>query len=257
MEKMQKKIAKRFEGKVAIVTASTQGIGFGIAERLALEGASVVISSRKQKNVDEAVGKLKANGIQVLGVVCHVSNAQQRKNLINKTVEKYGKIDVIVSNAAVNPVNMPLLQTQESILDKLWETNVKASILLLQDAAPHLQKGSSVIFVSSLGGYQPQPSMAMYGVTKTALLGLTKALAAEMAPDIRVNCVAPGFVPTRFAAYITANETTRKTFEKTTLLNRLGTPEEIAAATAFLASDDASYITGETLIVAGGTPSRL
>lgn len=254
---MQKKIAKRFEGKVAIVTASTQGIGFGIAERLALEGASVVISSRKQKNVDEAVGKLKANGIQVLGVVCHVSNAQQRKNLINKTVEKYGKIDVIVSNAAVNPVNMPLLQTQESILDKLWETNVKASILLLQDAAPHLQKGSSVIFVSSLGGYQPQPSMAMYGVTKTALLGLTKALAAEMAPDIRVNCVAPGFVPTRFAAYITANETTRKTFEKTTLLNRLGTPEEIAAATAFLASDDASYITGETLIVAGGTPSRL
>ncbi|XP_021294822.1 tropinone reductase-like 3 [Herrania umbratica] len=254
---MQKKIARRFEGKVAIVTASTQGIGFGIAERLALEGASVVISSRKQKNVDEAVGKLKAKGIHVFGVVCHVSNAQQRKNLINKTVEKYGKIDVIVSNAAVNPVNIPMLQTQESILDKLWETNVKASILLLQDAAPHLQKGSSVIFVSSLGGYQPQPSMAMYGVTKTALLGLTKALAAEMAPDIRVNCVAPGFVPTRFAAYITANETTRKAFEKITLLNRLGTPKEIAAATAFLASDDASYITGETLIVAGGTPSRL
>ncbi|XWS12899.1 hypothetical protein CRYUN_Cryun37aG0129700 [Craigia yunnanensis] len=259
MEKMQKKkiAARRFEGKVAIVTASTQGIGFGIAERLALEGASVVISSRKQKNVAEAVEKLKAKGIQVLGVVCHVSDVQQRKNLINKTIEKYGKIDVVVSNAAVNPANTPMLQTKESILDKIWETNVKASILLLQDAAPHLQKGSSVIFISSFGGYQPQPSMAMYGVTKTALLGLTKALAAEMAPDIRVNCVAPGFVPTRFAAYITANEATKKSFEKMTLLNRLGTTEEIAAATAFLASDDASYITGETLIVAGGTPSRL
>ncbi|XVE87708.1 hypothetical protein DITRI_Ditri19aG0009400 [Diplodiscus trichospermus] len=258
MESMQKKIAaRRFEGKVAIVTASTQGIGFGIAERLALEGASVVISSRKQKNVDEAVEKLKAKGIQVLGIVCHVSNAQQRKNLITKTIEKYGKIDVVVSNAAVNPANIPMLQAKESILDKIWETNVKASILLLQDAAPHLQKGSSVIFISSLGGYQPQPSMAMYGVTKTALLGLTKALAAEMAPDIRVNCVAPGFVPTRFASYITANEASRKSFERVTLLNRLGTAEEIAAATAFLASDDASYITGEILIVAGGTPSRL
>ncbi|MBA0840101.1 hypothetical protein Goarm_002703, partial [Gossypium armourianum] len=126
------------------------------------------------KNVDEAVEKLKAKGIHVLGIVCHVSDAQQRKNLINKTIEKYGKIDVIVSNAAVNPVNVPMLQTKESILDKLWETNVKASILLLQDAAPHLQKGSSIIFVSSYGGYHPQPSMAMYGVTKTALLGLTK-----------------------------------------------------------------------------------
>ncbi|XVF27974.1 hypothetical protein REPUB_Repub14bG0155600 [Reevesia pubescens] len=254
---MAKIATRRFEGKVAIVTASTQGIGFGIAERLALEGASVVISSRKQKNVDEAVEKLKAKGIHVLGIVCHVSNAEQRKNLINRTIEKYGKIDVIVSNAAVNPVNLPMLQTKESILDKLWETNVKASILLLQDAAPHLQKGSSVIFVSSLGAYQPRPNMAMYGVTKTALLGLTKALAAEMAPDIRVNSVAPGFVPTRFASYITENEEIRKSLEKDTLLNRFGTVEEMGAATAFLASDDASYITGEILIVAGGNPSRL
>ncbi|MBA0724037.1 hypothetical protein Golax_020748 [Gossypium laxum] len=99
--------------------------------------------------------------------------------------------------------------------------------------------------------------MAMYGVTKTALLGLTKALAAEMAPNVRVNCIAPGFVPTRFAAFVTANEATKKSFEDKTLLKRLGTPEEIAAATAFLASDDASYMTGETIIVAGGTPSRL
>ncbi|GLT41341.1 hypothetical protein SLA2020_154130 [Shorea laevis] len=143
------KIGRRFQGKVAIVTASTQGIGFAIAERLGFEGASVVISSRKQRNVDEAVEKLKVKGIEAWGVVCHVSNAQQRMNLISKTVEKYGKIDP-------------------------WEINVKASILLLQDAAPHLQKGSLVVFISSIAGYQPQASMAMYGVTKTALLGLTK-----------------------------------------------------------------------------------
>jgi len=251
------KIGKRFEGKVAIVTASTQGIGFSIAQRLGLEGASVVVSSRRQNNVDEAVEKLKARGIEVLGVVCHVSNAQQRKNLIDKTILKYGKIDVVVSNAAVNPSVDAILASKEAVLDKLWEINVKAAILLLQDAAPHLQKGSSVIFISSVAGYQPPSALAMYGVTKTALLGLTKALAAEMAPDTRVNCVAPGFVPTRFADFLTSNDEIRKGIEEKTLLNRLGTTEDMAAATAFLASDDASYITGETIVVAGGTPSRL
>lgn len=250
-------MAKRFQGKVAIVTASTQGIGFGIAERLGLEGASVVVSSRKQKNVDEAVVKLKARGIEVIGVVCHVSNGQHRKNLINQTIEKFGKIDVVVSNAAANPSVDSILQTKESVLDKLWDINVKSSILLLQDAAPHLQKGSSVVLISSIAGYHPQSSMAMYGVTKTALLGLTKALAAEMAPDTRVNCVAPGFVPTHFAEYITSNDGVRQTIEQNTLLNRLGTTRDMAAAATFLASDDASYITGETLVVAGGLPSRL
>ncbi|KAL0534536.1 hypothetical protein IC582_028827 [Cucumis melo] len=251
------KIGKRFQGKVAIVTASTQGIGFQIARRLAFEGASVVISSRRQKNVDEAVEKLKAEGLEVLGIVCHVSNAQQRKNLVEKTIQKYGKIDVVVSNAAVNPSVDSILKTQESVLDKLWDINVKASVLLLQDVAPHLQRGSSVVLISSIEGYQPSSLLAMYGVTKTALLGLTKALAAEMAPDTRVNCVAPGFVPTHFADFLVTNEAVRKGVESKTLLNRLGTTEDMAAATAFLASDDASYITGETLVVAGGMPSRL
>ncbi|KAL4628222.1 hypothetical protein ACB092_05G221300 [Castanea dentata] len=251
------KFGKRYEGKVVIVTASTQGIGFSIAERLGLEGASVVVSSRKQNNVDEAVEKLKAQGIEVLGVVCHVSNEQQRKNLIDKTVQKYGKIDVVVSNAAANPSIDDILQTQESVLDKLWEINVKSSILILKDAAPHLQKGSSVVIISSFTAYQPPATMAMYGVTKTALLGLTKALAAEMAPNTRVNCVAPGFVPTSFAAFLTTNDAIRKEIEQRSLLKRLGTTQDMAAATAFLASDDASYITGEILVVAGGMPSRL
>ncbi|GKA27539.1 tropinone reductase-like protein 3 [Tanacetum coccineum] len=158
--------------------------------------ASVVISSRRQRNVDEAVKKLKQQGIEVLGVVCHVSNAQQRKNLIEQTVEsfagisgkglycvlcangiifhKYGKIDVIVSNAAANPSIDAILDSQESTLDKLWEINIKTAILLLQDASPHLTKGSSIVFISSLSAFQLPSSMAMYGVTKTALLGLTK-----------------------------------------------------------------------------------
>ncbi|KAK1306178.1 hypothetical protein QJS10_CPA10g01931 [Acorus calamus] len=248
---------RRFEGKVAIVTASTQGIGFSIAERLGVEGASLVISSRKQKNVDEAVEKLRSRGIEAIGVVCHVSNAQHRQNLVEETMNKYGGIDVIVSNAAANPTVDNILDTEEPVLDKLWEINVKASILLLQAAAPHLRQGSSVILISSIGGYHPQKTMAMYGVTKTALLGLTKALASEMAPNTRVNCIAPGFVPTHFADFLTKNETARKVIEESTLLNRLGTTNDMAGAAAFLASDDASYITGETLVVAGGMPSRL
>ncbi|XP_022886471.1 tropinone reductase-like 3 isoform X1 [Olea europaea var. sylvestris] len=251
------KFGRRFEGKVAIVTASTQGIGYSIAERLGLEGASVVVSSRKQKNVDGAVEKLKARGIEVLGIVCHVSNAQQRKNLIQKTLQRYGRLDVIVSNAAANPAVTAILETKEIVLDKLWEINVKASILLMQEAASHLQKGSSVVLISSIAAYQPSEALAMYGVTKTALLGLTKALAAEMAPNTRVNCVAPGFVPTHFASAITSNKSMRKNLEEKALLNRLGTTQDMAAATAYLASEDASYVTGEILVVAGGTPSRL
>ncbi|XP_057795008.1 short-chain dehydrogenase/reductase SDRA-like isoform X2 [Salvia miltiorrhiza] len=250
------KIGKRFQEKVAIVTASTQGIGFGIAERLGLEGAAVVISSRRQTNVDEAVKKLKNQGIEVMGLVCHVSNAQQRKDLIKNTIQKYGKLDVVVCNAAANPSVDGIVETKEAVLDKLWEINVKASILLLQEAAPHLNKGSSIVFVSSIVGFHPLKGLAMYGVTKTALLGLTKALATEMAPDTRVNCIAPGFVPTYFASILTTDEQ-RRSLEEKTLLNRVGTTQDMAAAAAYLASDDASYVTGETLIVAGGMPSRL
>lgn len=254
---MEDKIGKRFAGKVAIVTASTQGIGFGIAQRLGLEGASVVISSRRQSNVDEAVKNLRDKGIEAMGVACHVCDAQHRKNLIQQTVQKYGKIDVLVSNAAVNPTTDNILDMQESVIDKLWETNVKSAILLVKEAAPHLKRGSSVVFISSIAGYHPESPLGLYGVTKTALLGLTKALAGEMAPDTRVNCVAPGFVATRFASFLTTNHVIRDELVGKTLLKRLGTPEDIAAAAAFLASDDASYITGETLIVAGGSPSRL
>ncbi|GJW35872.1 tropinone reductase-like protein 3 [Tanacetum coccineum] len=177
------------------------------------EGASVVYPSRRQRNVDEAVKKLKQQGIEVLGV--------------------------------------------ESTLDKLWEIDIKTAILLLQDASPHLTKGSSMVFISSLSAFQPPSSMAMYGVTKTALPDLTKALATEMAPHTRVNCVAPGTVPTHFASFITDNDTIRNAIEEKTPLKRLGTPEDMAAATAFLASDEASYITGETIVVAGGMSSRL
>eukprot|EP00249_Psilotum_nudum_P002524 c15608_g1_i1 orf=385-1272(-) len=250
-------LPRRLQGKVALITASTQGIGFGIAQRLGLEGASLVVSSRKQKNVDEAVEKLRTLGIDVIGIACHVSDAAQRKNLIKATVDKYGKIDILVSNAAVSPSVDPIVEISEAALDKLWEINVKAGILLVQDVVAHLSSGSSIIFISSIAGYQPGRNLVMYGVTKTALFGLTKGLAAELAPNVRVNSVAPGFVPTHFANYLTNDAEIREQIESKTLMGRLGTPGDIAGAVAFLVSDDASYITGEVLVVAGGLPSKL
>ncbi|KAJ4839265.1 hypothetical protein Tsubulata_005974 [Turnera subulata] len=255
---MDQKVGKRFEGKVAIVTASSEGIGFAIAERFGLEGASLVVSSRKQKNVQMAVEKLKAKGIsQVLGVVCHVANPEHRKNLIRQTLEKFGKIDAVVSNAGTNLSDEPILKIPESIVDKLWEINVKSAILILQEAAPHLNKGSPVVLVSSVSGYDPVPPIAMYGVTKTTLLGLTKALAKEMAPHTRVNCVAPGIIPTRLAHALIDNGSKRESAEEGTLLKRLGTAAEVAAAAAFLASDDANYTTGEVLLLSGGAHARM
>ncbi|KAL9224325.1 hypothetical protein vseg_000371 [Gypsophila vaccaria] len=254
---MENNVGKRFMGKVAIVTGSTQGIGYAIALRLGLEGASVVVSSRKQSNVDEATEKLERQGIAVLGVVCHVSIASQRKNLVDQTIQKFGRVDVIIFNAAVNPTPDTIINTKEPALDKLWDVNVKASVLLLQDAAPHLSAGSSIIFISTIAVYRPFPLATMYGVTKTALLGLTKALAIELAPNTRVNCISSGFVPTHFSEVFQRNETIIKMIEDGTPLKRYGTTEDIAAAAAFLASNDASYITGETLVVAGGMHSRL
>lgn len=195
--------SKKLEGKVCVVTASTDGIGFAIAKRLGLEGAKVVISSRKQANVDKAVQALKDQGIHdVLGLTCHVASAVDRKKLFDETIKKFGGIDILVSNAAVNPKMSPVLETEEDIWDKIFEVNVKASYLLAKEVKPLMVKrgGGSIVFISSIGGYRPNNSYGAYTVSKTMLLGLTKAAALECVKDnIRVNCVAPGVIETRFA----------------------------------------------------------
>eukprot|EP00850_Spirogloea_muscicola_P010488 SM000062S19874 [mRNA] locus=s62:141143:142669:+ [translate_table: standard] len=248
---------RRLEGKVAVVTASTAGIGLAVARRLGEEGAAVVVSSRKKKNVDEAVEQLAGLGINCLGAVCHVASAEQRRSLVAAAVEKYGRIDIFVSNAAVNPGMGGILDMSEAQLDKILEINIKAAILLVKDAAPHIPAGGSIVFVSSITAFNPAAPLAAYAISKTALLGLTKGLAAELAPDVRVNCVAPGIVATNFAEALVRDDQSRAAVEGNTMLGRLGKPSDMASAVAFLASDDASYITGETLVVAGGMQSRL
>ncbi|KAI4470395.1 dehydrogenase/reductase (sdr family) member 4 [Holotrichia oblita] len=251
---------QRLIGRTAIVTASTDGIGLGIAQRLAEEGANVVISSRKQKNVDAAVHNLKAKGLKVIGTTCHVAKGEDRQKLFKLAESTFGGIDILISNAATNPTMGPVLDCEESAWDKIFETNVKASYLLAKEVLPYLNKrnGGKIIFVSSIGGYHPSELLGAYSVSKTALLGLTKAAAIQLAKDnIQVNCLAPGIVQTKFSDALTSSEVARTEALLRIPLNRFGTPSDMGATVAFLASDDASYITGETIIVAGGMASKL
>jgi len=250
----------KLSGKVAIVTASTDGIGLGIAENLAKHGAHVMLSSRKEANVTSAVEKLKSEGLSVSGTVCHVGKESDRENLFKQTVDTFGGLDILVSNAAVNPYFGPILDCPEDTWDKIFEINVKVAFLLFKESVPLMQQrgGGSAVFVSSIGGFQPISALGPYSVSKTALIGLTKALASEVAVDnIRVNCLAPGIVQTKFAAALTDNDDIADKVLETVPLGRFGKPSEMGGIVSFLVSDEASYMTGETVVVAGGMNARL
>lgn len=251
---------RRLVGKVAIVTASTEGIGFAIAQRLAEEGAKVVISSRKQANVDRATQELKSKGHDVIGVPCHASHKEQRQNLIDETIKAFGGIDIVVSNAATNPHMGSILETDERMYDKIMELNVKSTFFLVKEVVPYMEKrgGGSVVLVSSVGGFQPNEIIGIYGMSKTAILGLNKALAPQLASmNIRVNTLAPGLIKTKMSTGLWSNDTILDMALQTTPMRRIGLPDEMAGCVAFMVSEDASYMTGETICVSGGLPARL
>uniref|UniRef100_A0A9J8BIS1 Dehydrogenase/reductase (SDR family) member 4 n=2 Tax=Cyprinus carpio carpio TaxID=630221 RepID=A0A9J8BIS1_CYPCA len=256
---MSHHVPQNLSGKVAIVTASTDGIGLAAAEALGRRGAHVVVSSRRQANVDKAVSLLRSKDIKVIGTTCNVGKAEDRDKLINMTIEQCGGVDILVSNAAVNPFFGNILESTEEVWDKILGVNVKASFLLTKLVGG----GGDIIlyynfffffFINKLytGGLGP------YSVSKTALLGLTRALAPDLAhSNIRINCVAPGIIKTRFSAALWENEGVLEEFLKQTSIKRLGQPEDIGGVIAFLCSDEASYITGETITVTGGMNCRL
>ncbi|KAM6909091.1 dehydrogenase/reductase SDR family member 4 [Xenentodon cancila] len=242
-------------GKVAIVTASTDGIGLAAAQALGKRGAHVVVSSRRQANVDKAVALLRTQSIQVTGTTCNVGVGEDREKLVRMTLDQCGGIDILVSNAAVNPFFGNIMDSTEEVWDKILAVNVKSAFLLTKLVVPHMEKrgGGNIIFVSSVAGYQPMQALGPYSVSKTALLGLTRALAPELAQsNIRVNCVAPGIIKTRFSSAIWQNEDIVDEFKKQLSIKRIGDPEEIGGVIAFLCSEDASYITGETITVTEG-----
>ncbi|XP_017016624.1 dehydrogenase/reductase SDR family member 4 [Drosophila kikkawai] len=251
---------KRLAGKVAVVTASTDGIGFAIAKRLAEDGAAVVISSRKQKNVDNALAELRKLNLNVHGLKCHVSEPQDRKQLFEETISKFGKLNILISNAATNPAVGGVLECDEKVWDKIFDVNVKSSYLLAKEALPLLrqEKGSSIVFVSSIAGYDAFELLGAYSVSKTALIGLTKAAAKDLAPEgIRVNCLAPGVIKTKFSKALHEDESANEAALSKIPMGRLGTSEEMAGVVSFLVSEDAGYITGEAIVAGGGMTARL
>ncbi|KAF2351189.1 NAD(P)-binding domain [Trinorchestia longiramus] len=253
--------SQKLSGKVAVVTASTEGIGFAIAERLATDGARVVVSSRRSGNVERAVKELNEKGLtDILGVQCNVSKEKERNNLVQEAVNKFGGIDILVSNAAVNPAMGGILDCAEPVWDKIFDVNVKSAWQLTQLVVPHMQKNQkgSIIYVASIGGYHPLDLLGAYSLSKTTLLGLSKCVAVQLAPDnIRANCIAPGIVKTRFSAPLHGNETIYEKMLERIPLGRMAEPSEMAGLVSFLASDDSSYITGENFVAAGGMQSRL
>lgn len=252
--------AGKLDGKVAIVTASTDGIGFAIAERLGLDGAKVMVSSRKEKNVASAVEKLKSQGIICEGTPCHVGLASDRSALVAKTVQVFGGIDFLVSNAAANPHLGSVLDCSEEAWDKIFDINVKAALMLTQLTVPHMVErgGGAVIYVTSIAGYTPINLLGAYSVSKTALLGLTKVVAGAVADDnIRVNGIAPGIIKTKFSSVLRQQDEIAEATLATIPAGRFGEPSEIASVASFLCSNDAAYINGETIVAAGGMTSHL
>jgi NAD(P)-dependent dehydrogenase (short-subunit alcohol dehydrogenase family) len=244
------------EGKVAIVTGGSRGIGEAIARALGRSGAKVAIASRKREGVEAAAERLRAEGVEVEPFACHTGKPDQVAALVRGTIERFGKIDVLVNNAATNPYFGPMLGADEAAFDKTFEVNVKGYLELARAVARHLvdrRAPGSLVFVSSMVALRGAPLQGIYAMTKAAVVSMTQTLAVELGPSgIRVNAIAPGLVETRFSQALVQNPDIVSRIVDRTPLGRYAQPDEIAGAALYLASDAASFVTGHTLVVDGG-----
>lgn len=245
----------RLQDKIAVITGASRGIGAAIARAYAREGAAVVLASRKPEGVEAVAGAIRAEGGSALAVPTHTGDADQCRVLIERALDGYGRVDVLVNNAATNPHFGPLLTADVGQWQKIFEVNVLGYFWLSKHAAEAMRDsgGGQIVNMASVAGLKPDPLLGVYSVSKAAVIALTKALAQELAPDhIRVNAIAPGVIRTRFAAALVENEQIRQRIEAHTPLGRVGEPEEIVEAAIYLASDASSYVTGHVLVLDGG-----
>ncbi|MEL7222761.1 MAG: glucose 1-dehydrogenase [Bacteroidota bacterium] len=240
--------------KVAIITGSSKGIGEAMALALAKAGASVVISSRKREAVDKVAQDLTEQGYQAVGIACHVGNPEQRAALVAKTIEKYGRIDILINNAAINPVFGPVEDASGDIFDKIMDINVKAPWDLANQCLPHMKaNGGSIINISSVEGMHPGFGLGLYSVSKSALIMLTKNQAKEWGKHgVRSNVICPGLVKTKFSAALWQNEQLLNKLEKSIPAGRMATPDEMTGLAVLLASNAGSYMTGGVYTADGG-----
>jgi NAD(P)-dependent dehydrogenase (short-subunit alcohol dehydrogenase family) len=243
-------------GKVAIVTGSSRGIGRAIAETFAEAGARVAISARNQAPCEETAAAIRAKGGEAIAVTARISDKAQLENLVAKTTEQWGAVDILVCNAAINPHYGSIADMTDQVFERMMTNNVLSNLWLSKMVGPQMRarKEGSIIYIISIGGLKASSVIGMYGVTKAADYALCRNLALEWGPDgVRVNCIAPGLVETEFARALYEDPATRAAREAATPLGRLGQPEDIAGTALLLASRAGAFITGQTIIVDGGT----
>jgi NAD(P)-dependent dehydrogenase (short-subunit alcohol dehydrogenase family) len=244
------------QSKTAIITGASRGIGEAIAHAFADAGAAVVLAARKPEALHAVADAITKKGGRAVAVPTHTGKKDDVVKLVQAAVEAFGKVDVLVNNAATNPYFGPMLDIDDGAFDKTFEVNVKGAFWLTTEVVKHLQSRNapgSIVNVASVAGLGSAPMQGVYGMTKAALLSMTRTFAAELGgSNIRVNAIAPGLVETKFAAALTTNEEILKLVTGRTPLGRHGQPNEIAGAALYLASDASGFMTGQTMVVDGG-----
>jgi NAD(P)-dependent dehydrogenase (short-subunit alcohol dehydrogenase family) len=242
-------------GKVALVTGSSRGIGRAIAERLAEHGAKVVVSSRKLDACEEVVDGIRARGGEAIAHACNIGRKEELQGLVNAAIQKWGGIDSLICNAAINPYFGPMAEMADDAWDKIMASNVRSNFWLCNMVLPQMAErgGGSIVIISSVAGLLGTAVIGAYGVSKAADMALARNICVEWgAKNIRANCIAPGLVRTDFAKALWENP---KIYEQTVRiypLKRIGEPDEIAGAAVFLASPAGTFITGQTIVIDGG-----
>ena len=242
-------------GKVAMITGSTRGIGRAIAEEMARAGARVIISSRKADACEEVAAAIRAEGFEALPIACNISKKAELENLVAETRKAYGKIDVLVCNAALNPYYGPMAGASDEVFTKIMAVNIQSNLWLCNMVMPEMaeRKDGSVIIVSSIGGLKGSTVLGLYCISKAADFQLVRNLAVEWGEhNIRVNAIAPGLVKTDFAKALWDNPETLAKVEAGTPLRRIGESIDIAGAAVFLGSKAGSWMTGQQIVIDGG-----
>ncbi len=249
----------RLDGRVAIITGGGRGIGKAIARSFAQAGAHCAIASRKAEALEEAARELASLPGRILPFPCHVGRPEELEKLVDGVRRQLGPADILVNNAATNIQLGPILEGTDAQFAKMMEINVLGPLRLSRLVAPAMiqRRSGSIINIASISGLRPQHHGSFYSMTKAALLMLTRSLAEELGPSgVRVNAIAPGLVQTDFSSYLWQNQEIRDRYLATQMLPQLAAPAQIAPAALFLASDLASFITGQTLVVDGGATAR-
>ncbi len=242
----------RLRDKVAVVTGASRGIGRAIAETFAREGAAVVICGRKQDTLDSVAREI---GSSVVPVACHVGRPEDIEKLVATSTSRFGRIDILVNNAATNVAQAPCLEVNEAQFDKMIEINLKSAFRLMGAIAPGMvqRRSGSVINIASISGLRPQRDGLLYSMTKAALIMMTQSYALELGPmGVRVNAIAPGLIQTKLSEYYWKDEDRGAAQIERQPIRHLGQPAEIAEAAVMLASDESSFMTGQTLVIDGG-----